>query len=549
MMTARRRSSAAVLQANVYSPLRSVSPSALAFDSGRKARPRSIRAIVLTVLAAGAVLLYGSLRRNEPFSLHSKNLGEAVREYRRRYSREPPAGFNAWYDYAKIHDVKLIDEFDQINFDIAPFFALSPKEINDRIQKLNKTSTNHVFIKILPEAFVKEMADALRLLPDIDIPMYLHDGPNLFFDAEAKLGYLAAAKAGKFVNEDDLPVEGKTVWKEKGRTCLPNSKFRRMEMGLENEAKGLGPGFIQNHMASMDTCQEPGAMLLHGTDYMTPGIARLQAMFSLSKATVNGDILYDLNPANELPFSAKPHHKLMWRGSPDGVFVGQENTWRRTQRFRALYLTNSNETKQTRKIRLTSTDMNGREYQFDSHATLAQLNERYTNVRATGIAVQCEEEICKHVESVFDFQPKATLEEMSEHRYVLDVDGNAYSARFRTHLLSNQVPLKATRYPEFYSGRIQPWVHYSDLYNIMGFFSGDLSRERVGNHDAMAESIAVAGRSWAEHFWRPQDTQVYLMRLLLEYARLVDPTREASGKTATSPAWVDPSGPRLPDHL
>ena len=88
---------------------------------------------------------------------------------------------------------------------------------------------------------------------------------------------------------------------------------------------------------------------------------------------------------------------------------------------------------------MTKVGQDGREYQIDSQATLAQLNERYTNVRATGIAVQCEPALCSHVESVFDFQPKASLEEMSEHRYVLDVDGNAYSARFRTHLLSNQV--------------------------------------------------------------------------------------------------------------
>lgn len=39
----------------------------------------------------------------------------------------------------------------------------------------------------------------------------------------------------------------------------------------------------------------------------------------------------------------------------------------------------------------------------------------------------------------------------------------SYSARFRAHLASNQVPFKSTIYPEWYEGRIQPWVHYVSL--------------------------------------------------------------------------------------
>ena len=57
------------------------------------------------------------------------------------------------------------------------------------------------------------MAASLRLLPDIDIPLYLHDGPNLFFDAEAKLGYLAAAKAGK------CECRASTLWFGSGADC------------------------------------------------------------------------------------------------------------------------------------------------------------------------------------------------------------------------------------------------------------------------------------------------------------------------------------------
>ncbi|KAK4700780.1 hypothetical protein P7C70_g5464, partial [Phenoliferia sp. Uapishka_3] len=458
----------------------------------------------------------------------SATLGAAVAEYRKRYRRDPPPGFQMWFDFARRNNVQLVDEFDSINHDIAPFFSLPPAELRKRIALLEKTSENHSFLrirqgKLLPwtgakwrdilcDFFVSEIEEFVRLLPDLDIPLYLHDGPFHFIDAEAKQGYLAAAEAGDYADESALPVGGKTPyvrvphveaerlltqphsctrWRERSRTCPLDSPMRKNEMGLENRVTENGPSFI-----------------------------------------------YNLNPENEIPFSAKPHHKVIWRGSPDGVFVGQELNWRTSHRFRAIYLTNSNDSVDFRKLRLTKKDFWGREYQVDQEETLASLNERYMNVRATHKAVQCEEELCKHVDEVIDFAERASLEEMADHRFVLDIDGNAYSARFRTHLESNQVPLKSTRYPEWYSDRIEPWLHYvplredySDLYNILAFYTGDLSPERVGNHDELAEEIAVAGKEWAAKFWRPEDTKAYIFRLLLEYARLMDPAREEPSKS------------------
>jgi hypothetical protein len=74
-----------------------------------------------------------------------------------------------------------------------------------------------------------------------------------------------------------------------------------------------------------------------------------------------------------------------------------------------------------------------------------------------------------------------------------------------------------------------PWVHYvpvqldySDLYNIMSFFSGPPSHDgvhtgrEVGNDD-LARVIAEAGRKFGEEHWRWVDMQGYMFRLLLEY--------------------------------
>jgi hypothetical protein len=69
---------------------------------------------------------------------------------------------------------------------------------------------------------------------------------------------------------------------------------------------------------------------------------------------------------------------------------------------------------------------------------------------------------------------------------------------------------------------IQPvQVDYSDLYNIMSFFSGAPSHDgthtvrEVGNDD-LAKAIAEAGRKFGEEHWRWVDMQGYMFRLLLE---------------------------------
>ena len=62
----------------------------------------------------------------------SKTLPEAVVEYKSRYGRDPPRGFDDWWEFAKENDFKLLDEFDVIAEDLEPFWALSGEELRRR---------------------------------------------------------------------------------------------------------------------------------------------------------------------------------------------------------------------------------------------------------------------------------------------------------------------------------------------------------------------------------------------------------------------------------
>lgn len=67
----------------------------------------------------------------------SKTLKEAVREYRRRYNRDPPKGFDKWWEFAKQNNAILVDEYDQIYRDLQPFYELSGQEVRRRCRDIS----------------------------------------------------------------------------------------------------------------------------------------------------------------------------------------------------------------------------------------------------------------------------------------------------------------------------------------------------------------------------------------------------------------------------
>lgn len=159
----------------------------------------------------------------------SKTYDEAVEEYRRRYKRSPPPGYDRWYNWAVENDVQLIDEFDVIMDQTEPFWALPPSVLLERIAlyedpegfgrdhtvvtikdgKFTKTGGN--WRDPVPGGFVLLMESVAKLLPNVKMPLYLHDASSVTLDWEAMDGYRKAAREGRYVNEDELPIAGETL--------------------------------------------------------------------------------------------------------------------------------------------------------------------------------------------------------------------------------------------------------------------------------------------------------------------------------------------------
>lgn len=59
---------------------------------------------------------------------------------------------------------------------------------------------------------------------------------------------------------------------------------------------------------------------------------------------------------------------------------------------------------------------------------------------------------------------------------------------------------------------------FSDLYDIMAFFKGDVDGRGSKGHDELAAQLGLAGRKWSLTFWRKEDRIAYMFRC--EFLRL-----------------------------
>lgn len=65
-------------------------------------------------------------------SHQSRSLRAAVKEYKRRYGRNPPKGFDEWWRFAQENKVKMVDEYDGLISDLEPFWGMTGEEFRER---------------------------------------------------------------------------------------------------------------------------------------------------------------------------------------------------------------------------------------------------------------------------------------------------------------------------------------------------------------------------------------------------------------------------------
>lgn len=118
------------------------------------------------------------------------------------------------------------------------------------------------------------------------------------------------------------------------------------------------------------------------------------------------------------------------------------------------------------------------------------------------------------------------------YKFVLDIDGNGWSGRFRRLMSTNSVVVKTGIFTEWFQPHLVPWFMYipakldfSDLADIMAFFTGSPEQPDLA-FDQTARALGHNGKCFVQRMFRYEDLQAYMMRLFLEYARVTAPDGE-----------------------
>jgi hypothetical protein len=512
----------------------------------------------------------------------SKTIDEAVREYRRRYQMPPPPNFDKWFEFAKAKGVQLIDEFDMVHEALTPFWGLKPATIRARAREALGFDNALLGLQIRNgkithseggsdwqrEATAGMMGKFLKWLPNMDLCFNLHDEPRVVVphDDLSRLVQRAvevnmpSANARAVVNNRFTEnAEGRTegtgveenqltrfnvfahqpTWTHSRLSCSPASPARGLEEDerVDDVSKyGLGElGFIYNVTAMSDICYSPTLSSSFGF-FDRPNayniVHDLFPIFSQSKISSYSDILYPspwywyekvpYNEATDKKWSTK-EDRLYWRGSTTGGF-SRKGGWRRQHRQRFVQKVNAADNAMVLNNVGTTSDPQWKPQPVSRNDYKDLMDVYFSHVG------QCDPDDCKEQKDFFTIKGHAEQYDAFKYKHLLDMDGNAFSGRFYAFLRSHSLVYKFAIFREWHLEWLRPWAHYIPL-SLQGnewleavrFFG----RDSVGQDEA--QRLANQQRDWANKVLRHEDMEVWFFRLLLEYGRVIDDSRDSIG--------------------
>ncbi|KAI1121254.1 capsular associated protein [Nemania abortiva] len=304
-------------------------------------------------------------------------------------------------------------------------------------------------------------------------------------------------------------------------------------------------GFVKNFTASADPCLQPHIRGMHGTFIESVSMSTTHSLFPIfggCKLPGNNEILipagmildsYDLFSGGDSHGGdwALKKNELIWRGVASGGRHKDDNWWG-FQRHRFIQMMNGTAVSLleagedvTPSFRIS--EFTEHQVRAQKEGGLGQWLSSFSD--AAFVRFECfpqqANSSCWYLDPYMELREPIHMKEQYDYKFLPDIDGNSYSGRFRAFMRSTSLVLKSTIYAEWHDDRLVPWVHFvpfdntfADIYAILEYY--------LNGHDAEAQRIADEGRDWAEKVMRREDMMLYVWRLLLEYARVMDPARD-----------------------
>jgi hypothetical protein len=380
------------------------------------------------------------------------------------------------------------------------------------------------------------------------------------------------------------------LWSLIREACAPKSSARmekvysdiwdtRVPTKAEHEAIALLPsdipegsfgGYVQNWTRVTDVCHHHNLQGLHSAFVSPENMAVATKMFPLfgnRKFGMSNEILIpgtqDWNTTRsqdgEIVDWEEREDKLYWRGESTRAREPQRY-WRRFQRERMVSMLNASHVGVAEKMmqdgnggttgvgsasNFNLLPANPYDLKAQSSRNLAEWVNNWANAAFTDLGCVSKEEDQDGCERHFSSSTYDVHRE-AKAKFAIALDDES----FISHIRSAKVTLRSSVYRQWYDSRLVPWLHYIpldntlfDLYGVMQFFVGSSIKptSRSGNdtqisrraaHDDEARRIAEASTDWAEKVLRREDMLIYIYRLVLEYARVLDDRRDRLGWVA-----------------
>lgn len=498
----------------------------------------------------------------------SKTLEEAVKEYRRRYGMPPPPHFDKWFEFAKNNNVQMVDEFDTIYDLITPFWGLKPKTVRSRAKEALGFNNGLVGIAIRDHqvshveggsewqqnATMGMMEKFTKYLPDMDLAFNIHDEPRVVVPHEdlsrlvqkakdetqrnansnTKLTNSFSARAsdmndGKSFEETKLTrfnvYAHQATWTNSRMSCPPDSPSRALEEDQSRDDLSKYAysdlGFIYNTTAMADVCLNPSFSSTFGF-FDRPNaynvVHDLFPIFSQSKISSYGDLVYPspwywfdkvaYDEGRDVEW-AKKENKLYWRGSTTGGF-SRDGGWRRQHRQHFVQKINS-----ATQAKIMTNKGDDENPKWEVKESPRGDHRKLVDVHFSHVG-QCDPGDCEAQIEFFEVTDRVEQQDAWKYKYLLDIDGNAFSGRFYAFLHSRSLTFKLAVFREWHYEWLKPWAHYiplslqgEDWLEAVRFFDSPDGRNE-------GERIAMASREWANKVVRKEDMEAWFFRLLLE---------------------------------
>ncbi|OAR00256.1 hypothetical protein LLEC1_06884 [Akanthomyces lecanii] len=522
-------------------------------------------------------------------SKQSATLETAVKEYRKRYGIPPPPHFDKWFEFARTNNVQMIDEFDTVHDLITPFWGLKPATIRRRAKEalgyenflLGIAIRDHAvaFTAGGPEwqqnATVGMLEKILPYLPDMDLAFNLHDEPRVVLphddlsrlvDKARRVAMPAAANRKEPANDftatspelseeqrfDETKltrfnnIHREATWTTSRMSCAPNSPARTLEDddGTDDVRRYTlsEAGFVYNVTAMSDICITPSLRQTYGF-FDRPNMFKvthdLFPIFSQSKVSSFADLVYpspwywygkvEYNETLDMPWADKKN-KLFWRGSTTGGF-SRNGGWRRQHRQNFVEKINgaTDAPLFVDSAAEGSSSSSSSTHRWNVEQVPRGDHSKLVDVHFSHIG-QCDPGDCQAQEQHFEVKDAIDMQYSWNYRFLLDMDGNAFSGRFYSFLRSRSQVFKLALFREWHADWLRPWLHYVPLSMQGGDWLAAVHYHAATDEGAAeADRMATESREWAGKTLRKVDMEAWFFRLLLEYARVIDDNRETIG--------------------